>query len=105
MDLFTKHKLPSHYYSYICAWVSNKKQTRLIHFSVSTPSPPPPSGVWWPCAIQYLESGISSFHFDIENRHLVVGTALGQVLLYTVPRDYNALDMVGKVQGISFVIL
>lgn len=57
------------------------------------------SGVWWPCAIQYLESGISSFHFDPESRNLAVGTALGQVLLYTMPKDYNSLDLAGKVQG------
>lgn len=83
---------PRHSSSFIVALL-NRDQTSPS--SITTLSP----GVFWPCAIEYLDSPVTAMTYAEDAHTLLVGLAHGQVLLYTVPRDYNALTLSWRAHG------
>ncbi|KNC85695.1 hypothetical protein SARC_02144 [Sphaeroforma arctica JP610] len=57
------------------------------------------NGVWWPCSIEFLDSSITCLDFDTESRTLVVGTANGVVMLYSVSKDFNTVERVSVMRA------
>ena len=57
------------------------------------------NGVHWPCAIEYLDSPVTAMTYAEEAHKLLIGLAHGQVILFDIPRDYNALTYVWRAHG------